>query len=339
MKYQIRRPALGSAMMIVIILAVSACGGKQTVASKSAAAFREAQKKGTPMGGDSHGGHSASGEGTMPGMDHSTMTGADGAGTDHSKMQGGQSMPGMDHSKMQSGQSMAGMDHSKMQSGQSMAGMDHPRMQGGQSMAGMDHSNMKSGQSMAGMDHSKMQGGQSMPGMDHSTMKNGQSMAGMDHSKMQGGQSMAGMDHSNMAGMQDMGAATSKPPPITNLEIQQIEPASTLKVDPFDTPAGVAVAEAVKSMSGGGHEGMTMNHGEADAPVATPAPAMDHSQHGGSSPAAVQPATPRTTPRTSTAKKSAPTAASIYSCPMHPEVRSDKPGKCPKCGMTLVKKK
>ncbi len=27
-----------------------------------------------------------------------------------------------------------------------------------------------------------------------------------------------------------------------------------------------------------------------------------------------------------------------YTCPMDPEVSSDKPGKCPKCGMTLVKK-
>jgi Cu+-exporting ATPase len=29
-------------------------------------------------------------------------------------------------------------------------------------------------------------------------------------------------------------------------------------------------------------------------------------------------------------------AAVVYTCPMHPEVESDKPGKCPKCGMTLV---
>ncbi len=28
----------------------------------------------------------------------------------------------------------------------------------------------------------------------------------------------------------------------------------------------------------------------------------------------------------------------IYTCPMHPDVKSDKPGKCPKCGMNLEKK-
>ena len=27
-----------------------------------------------------------------------------------------------------------------------------------------------------------------------------------------------------------------------------------------------------------------------------------------------------------------------YTCPMHPEVKMAKPGKCPKCGMTLEKK-
>jgi hypothetical protein len=37
--------------------------------------------------------------------------------------------------------------------------------------------------------------------------------------------------------------------------------------------------------------------------------------------------------------KSDSTAKYIYTCTMHPEVITDKPGKCPKCGMTLVKKK
>jgi hypothetical protein len=31
-------------------------------------------------------------------------------------------------------------------------------------------------------------------------------------------------------------------------------------------------------------------------------------------------------------------AATVYTCPMHPEIVSDKPGRCPKCGMKLVPK-
>ncbi len=27
-----------------------------------------------------------------------------------------------------------------------------------------------------------------------------------------------------------------------------------------------------------------------------------------------------------------------YTCPMHPEIQEDAPGKCPKCGMDLVEK-
>ena len=41
-----------------------------------------------------------------------------------------------------------------------------------------------------------------------------------------------------------------------------------------------------------------------------------------------------------TGKKMSDTAThKVYTCTMHPDVVSDKPGKCPKCGMTLVEKK
>jgi hypothetical protein len=33
-----------------------------------------------------------------------------------------------------------------------------------------------------------------------------------------------------------------------------------------------------------------------------------------------------------------PADSTVYTCPMHPEVISSKAGKCPKCGMALVKK-
>jgi Cu(I)/Ag(I) efflux system membrane fusion protein len=39
----------------------------------------------------------------------------------------------------------------------------------------------------------------------------------------------------------------------------------------------------------------------------------------------------------STAVASKTADKEIYTCSMHPEVRSDKPGNCPKCGMKLVK--
>lgn len=139
MKHHARTLTCGVALLASII--VAACGGRQTMASKSAAAYDEAKKKGIPIAGGEHGGHSAE-RGTeqtaaatstehasMAGMDHSAM-----AGMDHSKM------PGMKHGASGSGaHEMAGMDHS------AMPGMTHG------SMSGMQH-----GGSMAGM-----------PGMQH----------------------------------------------------------------------------------------------------------------------------------------------------------------------------
>lgn len=44
-------------------------------------------------------------------------------------------------------------------------------------------------------------------------------------------------------------------------------------------------------------------------------------------------------PKSAQANEQAAQTKVVYTCTMHPEVISNKPGKCPKCGMTLVEKK
>jgi hypothetical protein len=44
------------------------------------------------------------------------------------------------------------------------------------------------------------------------------------------------------------------------------------------------------------------------------------------------------TETTDTAPSASPATVQKYTCPMHPEVIQDGPGKCPKCGMDLVPK-
>ena len=39
------------------------------------------------------------------------------------------------------------------------------------------------------------------------------------------------------------------------------------------------------------------------------------------------------------AHDASPGSKVVYTCPMHPEIRSANPGSCPKCGMKLVEKK
>jgi Cu+-exporting ATPase len=56
---------------------------------------------------------------------------------------------------------------------------------------------------------------------------------------------------------------------------------------------------------------------------------MDHSHHHHHAHPA---ATPLAPPSVAIA---APASGTVYTCPMHPEVRQDHPGTCPKCGMTL----
>ena len=117
MKHHVRTIVHGTALLVGIAMMLGACGGKQTMASKSAAAYDEARKKGLPVSAGEHGGHEAgtaaepppagsapaSEHGSMPGMDHSQMSG----------MQHGSAGQPLDMGAMQHG-SMAGMQHGSM---------------------------------------------------------------------------------------------------------------------------------------------------------------------------------------------------------------------------------
>jgi len=71
--------------------------------------------------------------------------------------------------------------------------------------------------------------------------------------------------------------------------------------------------------------------GDASAPPTQPDHQHRHPDNRGAPPTAV------TATAAPSAAASAP-AATVYTCPMHPEVTSDRPGNCPKCGMKLVPK-
>ncbi len=118
------------------------------------------------------------------------------------------------------------------------------------------------------------------------------------------------------------------------------QPARTLTSDPLDAPAASSVLDARRSaemaaeMSGGmsghgGHEGHEGHEGhgggtyrQLDAGRGPGADEESGKEH-----------------LHTHAAGAVPEEAAVYACPMHPAVTATAPGKCSKCGMTLVKRR
>lgn len=86
--------------------------------------------------------------------------------------------------------------------------------------------------------------------------------------------------------------------------------------------APASVSPNISPSQGAAEDGAGLQHSAHDMP------GMPHGAHG------MPPAAPQA------GKSVQPVAnkptATQYTCTMHPEVRAEKPGKCPKCGMKLV---
>ncbi len=120
-----------------------------------------------------------------------------------------------------------------------------------------------------------------------------------------------------------MGAMDHPAPPLTASPGQ---PARTLASDPLDAPAASSVLDAQRSAAMAAEMG-GMSHG------GSPYRQVDAGHGPGADEGSGQ------EPAHAHAAGATHEEAAVYTCPMHPEVTATAPGKCPKCGMTLVKRR
>lgn len=304
-----RRGWMGSTMANIsrllplapLLIALTACGGDQSVASKSAAAYREAIARGTPVGtGHDHGGHgaSATGDASAPSADHGAM----GHGTTSSG-----SHAAMGHGTTSSGDHAA-MGHGTTSSG-GRAGMGHgtsttPGAHGAHRAttgpttdhAAMDHGGGAASPSVAHQGHA------TTPAEGHD-----QHTATRQQPAVTGTHAGHGQQPSSTAGHAAHGTTAATPPPhdsmqhgapaapsvpLSNRLVRSLDPAATLERDRFDAPAPEALAEAAKARAGDheGHDTRGITPGQDEENPPTPMPAIrtrensaappDHSQHG-----------------------------------------------------------
>jgi hypothetical protein len=289
------------------LVALIGCGGEPSVASKSAAAFEEAQKRGETFGGEGHAHGGDHGHGAAP-SESPQQPAAGGEHRQHAG-HGAAEAPAAGHE---------GMDHSAHGSASGERPADHSAMEHGTG-AHAGHAPRQSGSTRAGAAGAGHEG--------HAGHGAPAAQAPADHSGH-----AAPADPSGHAGHSAPAGGTPSP---TAPELPA-QPAGILRPDPLDAPAATSVADAQRSeemnqeMSGGhgghgGHGAGTYRQIDAGrGPGAyegsepqTPGAGPQHHDHGAEE------------------KKE----AALYACPMHPEVTSKTPGTCPKCGMKLVERR
>ncbi|MDP9190788.1 MAG: hypothetical protein M3P06_03695 [Acidobacteriota bacterium] len=230
MKQHFRTFACGSVALAMIL---GACTDRQTMASKSAEAYREAQAKGAVPGGEGgHGHHSAEASLANAAPDHAAH-GVGGAATN----------TGVDHA------AHGATDHAA-QAASNERGSPHAAHAA--PGASTDHAAMQHGSSAAGH------------GQQASTS------TAMTHEKHSAAQAAGGATQHGAHGATQHGAhgatqhgATQPTPlrvaaPLSSSEMAAVRPDATLQPDDFDAPSRISVAEAAKA---GGSE----SHGAAPA--------------------------------------------------------------------------
>jgi hypothetical protein len=267
----------------VIALVALLGGGKSTVASRSAAAFEEAQRKGIPVGEAAHGGHGAaspsdeSGGHADPGKPSAEHGG-----------HGSTATPGTAEAPGHDGHATAG----------SIADGPH---------AGMQHGAAASGSASQTPSHTDMQHGTP----SRASTARSPSHAGMPHgssAQRPGASQPSTAGHGAHGGPPPAGAP---PPPLARSAVAVPgQPAATLEPDSLDAPAATSQIDAKRSsemaaqMGSGGH-GMqhgTGSYSQLDAgreSVQPSPPAMpDHPgmDHGSMPPATPTPATTQPRP-------------------------------------------
>jgi hypothetical protein len=306
-----RVPAAVLAGGLIALAALLGCGGEESVASKSAAAFEEAQKRGETFGGEghAHGGHSA----VAPGGEHAEMAPHHAAAGEEAAPEHHHGPAGAPAGDMPQHAEHRGGAHAEAGHGSAgeHASADHSAMGHGQSAASgsaAQHAGHGTASPQAPAAGSQPSG----PGhAGHATMAPQAPAPGAGHA-----------GHSPSAG--GMPLDTSAPSPG--------QPARTLSPSPLDAPAATSVLDAQRSAEmAGGMAGMEGHGGHGEGTY--------RHVDAGRGPEAYEGSEPQTPGAEPHQHGPAEETAAVYACPMHPEVTSSAPGTCPKCGMTLVKRR